>query len=47
MLKHESLLWKAALHHEQLMATISLEPNDNLDWKDCNNKSIVNISFSL
>ena len=35
MLKQDSLLWKAALHHEQLMATISFEPNDNLDWKDC------------
>lgn len=29
-------MWYAALHHEQLNATISLELNDNFDWNDWN-----------
>ena len=34
-LKHDSLLWYAVLHQEQLRATISLELNESLDWNDC------------
>lgn len=36
MLKQDSLLWYAALHQEQLNATISLELNESLDWNDWN-----------
>ena len=38
-LKHDSLLWYAVLHQEQLRATISLELNESLDWNDCKKRT--------